>query len=364
MAAAAEAEAQALLEAGRGSSGGAYVLGLSSGELRQLMASSPTEIRLLDTRIQESRLPQLPSGRVLAMHLADTFLVVVQEQAVHMLPRPAPGHLRPPRSFQRFAQRAISAGIVRIDDEPCLCVLLSDLAVHLLALPGLQPFLTLGTSGDRTTALTALQAGGQSLGGCLCEDGYLVAHGDGGLWSVSCLASSSTLDEAGLVIPAMQLAEAVLAATPPARMNAAPTAGASDGSGYRKTSGGILKSLFGSGAAQPPRPLRECVTPGAATPLPGDVDAARIDQSKGLPPAWRDPNARPPPPPAAASRTTSSASAISGTRRELEQANLRAQERGEKLGELSHKAQQLNDDSANFLKLAKELNAKQQSRWF
>jgi len=349
---------------------GAYVLALSSGQLRQLTLP---DARLLDCRIWETRLPDLPSGSVLAMHLDAAFLVVAQSAMVHILMRPTPPELAVPRSVP-LPHRGVAAGVVKIDGELCLCVVLATLAVHCFAIPSLRfiasldvtshaaPFLAAAKRPRGGIAATTVVPGGCSTFG---NDGYFVLQGGAScssegirLWWASVLAGARALDEAARLVPAAQIAQASTL-PPPQPPPSRESQGASRGGLLHRAAA----NLFGGGGGS--RPLRECVAPSAgggnAAPLPREVDSARIDQGRGLPPAWRDPTATVQP---ARAPGVAASSAASSARAEIAQAHSKALERGEKLGDIADKSQKLADDSANFLQMAKQLNAQQSSRWF
>merc|ERR1719362_2266031 len=173
----------------------------------------------------------------------------------------------------------------------------------------------------------------------------------------SCLAATSTLDEVARAVTLARIAQA---------LPRGPRIGAdSQPSQTPKAGGGIFTaaaSLLGVGGN---KSLRSCTT---AQGLPPEIDAARLDDSRGLQPAWQPLHAAREcgaiPKQAAGSRDSRGGSFTTGTQAAMNEANQRAQERGEKLANPGAKTQKMADDASNFLNLTKQLNAQQQRSWF
>jgi len=313
-------------------------------------------MRVLDGRIRETRLPSIQAGSVIFFKLTPEYLVVVQPGAIHVCARPLSAEVAAPHSLP-LSTRALAAAIMEVHGEACICVLLSSLVVNVFALPGLQQLADLG---PHEGAAPFLMLGNSAPGACLGSDGYFLLHSataECRLWWASALTSACGMDEAARLVPAAHIAQST---PPPATVVQNNQVGQpASSSGSAKS---FVKTLFGGSGATAPRSLRECVAPppGSAHALPGDVDAARVDNARGLPPAFSDPSFRPPPPPP---RAAASAKAASGVRAELDQATQRLGERGDKLGELADKSQRLEQDANKFLDLAKQLNQRQSS-WF
>ncbi|CAE8603362.1 unnamed protein product, partial [Polarella glacialis] len=298
---------------------GAYLLALSSGELRQM--ASPA-MQFLDGRIRETRLPQLPGGAVLVLHLCSSFLLAVQCSAAYVYRRQEDGPLLSVGHSTTFAShgRAVAAATAAIAGEPCLFVLLASGHVEALALPSLRPLASLPAAGRASLALGARL--GPAAGRCLASDGYFALQGDeGAVWLSAVLDASQclALDEAARSVSLAQAVQALSCFPSDASSRTAEPNG-----------GGMLSIFFRGGET---RSLRQCASQG----LPAEVDAARLDQSRGLPPAWRYPQVErppppPPPPPSAPSRAQSGSavSAAKSVHEELAGAGARAVERGEK----------------------------------
>merc|ERR1719195_1203204 len=125
---------------------------------------------------------------------------------------------------------------------------------------------------------------------------------------------------------------------------------------HQKPEGGIFKaaaSLLGGGGN---KSLRSCTT---AQGLPPEIDAARLDNSRGLPPAWQPLHAAQKsgatPTQAAGSCdsrgpsfTTGAQAATTGVQAAMHEGMQRAHERGEKLSNLGAKSQKMADDASNF----------------
>jgi len=344
------------------SSTGVCVLALSNGELRQLLLP---EMKLLDTRIRETRLPQFAKDGILDVYLSRTFLLVVQPTRVTLFTRRGNIVSEPPYSIT-FSDRALSGGAINVAGELCLVVLLETLALQVFALPSLHHLASLGVVGDRRAESSRAQPSQlqqeQSPASFLGMDGYLLmgrSHTTeaGRLSLYSCLASASALDEVARAVTHARIAQA---------LPRGPRVGVdSQQSATPKAGGGILTaaaSLLGVGGG---KSLRSCTT---AQGLPPDIDAARLDSSRGLPPAWQPLHAAREcgaiPKQAAGSRDSRGGSFTTGTQAAMNEANQRAQERGEKLANLGAKTQKMADDASNFLNLTKQLNAQQQRSWF
>eukprot|EP00931_Biecheleriopsis_adriatica_P056156 TRINITY_DN33279_c0_g1_i1.p1 TRINITY_DN33279_c0_g1~~TRINITY_DN33279_c0_g1_i1.p1 ORF type:complete len:1382 (-),score=287.48 TRINITY_DN33279_c0_g1_i1:47-4192(-) len=335
---------------------GAFILAMSSGEMRQLAAPA---MKVLDSRIRETKLPQLPGGAVLALQLYDGFLLAVQSSAASVFMREANGHLHPTSHSTHFPKRAAAACTITVADEPCLLCLQGDGQLEVFALPSLQTLFSAPVGGKAGRALMGPSREGGSLGpaagNCFCTDGYFALQGEGGgLWLSAALevGSCRALDYAA---SAKASAELVQALRPGPSEPSSPGRAASGGS----SGGGLLSNFFGLGSQ--PKTLRECAAPSQA--LPAEVDAARLDRSRGLGPAWRDPKAQRPPPPPPPPPAQQRASAVASVGDALAGASSRAVERGDKLKSLAGNSQKLSDDAGKFLDLAKQLNA-QQNRWF
>lgn len=280
---------------------GAYIVLLSSGELGQL---SVPLMQLLDRRILESRLPMLPGGPVVTARLTETFLLVVQQNAVHILDRNS-DTVSMPRSHQLRGQTS-DAAVVSVQDEFCLLVMYTDMVLQVIALPSLCVLSSMNM--EKASAQFLPRAAVSSV---ISPDGYVLVKVGARIWWASCLSDGMMLDAASTIVPAQQIEEASRGWKPPWEAKT-PTA-----------SSGLFTKLFGT--AQ--RPLRECLS---SAPLTSRSQAE--------------------------SKATSAAV-------ELNQAKRLAQERGERISDVADKSQKMLNDAKEFERLARQLKEKN-SRWF
>lgn len=118
---------------------GAFLIALSSGELRQIAGP---EFKLLDSRIRETRLPRLTGGKVLMLHLDDNFLLAVQATCCNVFLRQEKFVQNTSRNV-KFGQRAVAASMCEVAGELCLYVFLTSGHLELFALPSLHPLASL-----------------------------------------------------------------------------------------------------------------------------------------------------------------------------------------------------------------------------
>lgn len=177
------------------------------------------------------------------------------------------------------------------------------------------------------------------------------------LWWATSRSDMCGLDEA-LGVPAALLGQALMQLEGEiVQETAAP---------QQKKSSGFLGVLFGGGG---PKSLRDLVAP-AAGKLSQEVDADSIDGRRRLPPAWRDPEAIAKKIAAQScaqserSREQKVQGAASSTKEVLQKTNQKAAENLEKTKDIADKSARLEQESANFLKMAKQLNEKQSNSWF
>jgi len=382
---------------------GAFVMVLSNGAIRQL---SYPDMRILDWRIQQSRLPTLPCAATLLHQLRGTYMVVVQANAAHVLMRgTTSGELCAPRTFN-FEGRAVCASLHRVHGEDCLYILTATLTVQVFALPTMTLLTSIDTtpkadpflvqlSLQRPTAAPQQASNASSTafspgerGACIGHDGYVAFRSGGAagsrIWLASCQAECKALDAAAWMSPVARIAQAVAPVPMPSE---APMTATASSSTAAKGIGGFFGNLLGAGPAAP-RGVRASVRPMAGG-LPAEVDATKIDKSRGLPRSWQECDmwGRPPPPPPPSSASSSEANAraqllgsgpakategkdnargaaVSGAKAAMEEANKKAHERGDKLSELAQKSQQMQKDSEDFLKMAKQLNQRNKNSWF
>lgn len=356
---------------------------LSSGEMRQLTA---TDHRILDVRVQETRLPNLPPGDIRLFRLTADQLVAVRPTSAHVLPRSSEGYMVSPWTAKQFSVPVVSAGVVDVCGADHLAVLLSSHFVEFFTLPGLQMVASL----DARAGIDPFTNSGRcSFGTFAGSHGYLCAAlGDaGGLWTCSTLASMSALDSAAWSVSTAHLAQALLQAQ-------SVGSDAADSSPTRECdkpkSKGFFGGLFGGNKSQ--KSLRDCVLPDAGAQLPAEVNANSLDEENGLGPAWKDflselqspagqpcrdsdPNDNRFDPPARVQAKTSAnpckgqgfgvdaSFASKSAAAALAEASAAAHERGDSLNSLGTKTSKLSDDAGGFLNLAKQLNKKQNS-WF
>ena len=328
-----------------------YLLAFSSGELRQISGQS-MDLKLLDNRVSETRLPQLAGGQVLSLFLHSGFLLAIQASGLSIFKREA-DRLQPGGNTVKFSSRAMGAGVVNFDGELCVYAMLCNGQLNVVALPSLHPVASLAAGNCAGRALKcdshANQIGvlpGQSF----CSDGYFALHCAGAVW----IGGAFDIKECRALEASAQAAElAYLLQTlhSPAVSSAEATSEKSS-----KHPPGILGALFGRNS---PKTLRECALP--SEPLPAEVDGNRVDQGKGLAPAWQTQAGPQSTPPRSAPQSTRRAAA--GVQEALAGATAGAVERGDKISSLADSSRRLADNADQFLDLAKQLNS-QQNRWF
>ncbi|CAE7369710.1 PAC1 [Symbiodinium natans] len=342
-----------------------YLLAFSSGELRQV-AGHPKDLKLLDNRIRETRLPQLAGGSFQALFLHNDFLLAVQSAGLSIFKRDG-DKLLPGGSKTTFSGRAMGAGVVEIDGELCLYVILRNGQLDIVALPSLHPIVSLQAGSCARRFLQGHEHGenGDQLGvfpgGTVCSDGYFALQCGGVLW----IGGASDVREChGLEASSQAVRSAFLLQT----LQGVDATTRTDAPERSSKPSGILGTLFGRGAQ---KSLRECALP--ADPLPAEVDGRRLDQGRGLVSAWQSQTSQGVPGPfgpagpsgrqSARSETAPQQRAAAGVREALAGATANAIERGDKMSSLADSSRRLADNADQFLDLAKQLNA-QQNRWF
>eukprot|EP00928_Gymnodinium_smaydae_P099350 TRINITY_DN9453_c0_g1_i3.p1 TRINITY_DN9453_c0_g1~~TRINITY_DN9453_c0_g1_i3.p1 ORF type:complete len:1459 (+),score=299.58 TRINITY_DN9453_c0_g1_i3:115-4491(+) len=387
---------------------GAYIIALSSGELRQLVVPGERQgLRLLDNRISESRLPQLPGGSVLCMHVCADFVLVVLPTAAHVLSRFGSQVEPTPRTTTLGQQRAVAASVVEVEGESCLIALLANIHAVVLSLPGLCPIATVDAVPQALCAAPASVA----CAAYAAADGTLLLRAacgrsgrpvEGSSWLLTTYITNSH-DTAVRALRSAQVAQAV--GPPMSKARTASAAAASAPAQQQQSMWGLIGSLFGKEDSI--KPLRDCM--GGTHELPPAVNAANLDRGRGLPPAWTDPNddgvgsrrSQPRSRPAFPGTTkgteaghrerllgtgrgvpsrkqnggyksgdedaTSSQQAlnnVAGVAAGIMEAGRKLEQRGEKVSELQNKSNRLIEDTNKFTDLAKQIRKKHESRWF
>lgn len=257
------------------------------------------------------------------------------------------------------ARRAVAAQVLDINNELCLGVLFNDLTLQYFALPGLQTLASLSFA-DRAGRFSA-HLGIKNAGGYVDGTGRMIIFDsraeNSALWWAASRSDTCALDEA-LGVPAALLGQALMQLEGEiVQQTSAP---------QQKKSVGFLGGLFGGGAA---KSLRDLVVP-AAGKLAPEVEADSIDGRRRLAPAWRDPEAIAKKIAAQSaaqserSREQTAQGAASSTKDVLQKTNQQAAENLEKTKDIADKSARLEQESANFLKMAKQLNEKQSNSWF
>eukprot|EP00435_Cladocopium_sp_Y103_P066023 s768_g28.t1 len=315
---------------------GAFAVAMSSGELRQLAGPG---FQLLDARIRETRLPRLSGGKVLMLHLCDTFLVAVQATSCSLFLRHE-DRLQPSARTVKFSKRVLAANICEVAGELCLYLLTSGPALDFWALPSLHQVASLPVSQMVADAADSA---------VIASDGSLVIRSkSGGLWfnRASDTSESVALESS---VRAATLAQIIQGLQKSDEMDTkTPTQSSSTG-------------MFGSLFTREVKTLRSCVSS-----CPSDLDGDRLDRSRGLTAAAAKLQPRPPPP-AGSSGTSAAASSsrrptAAGVMDQLAETTNRALERGEKISSLANRSQRMAEDADEFLGLAKQLNARQNRR--
>ena len=326
-----------------------YLLAFSSGELRQV-AGPPGDLKLLDGRIKETRLPQLAGGVFLGLLLRDEFLLTIQASELHLFKREV-DKLQSAGLHLKFSSRVMAAGMVEFGAELCLYAMLLSGQLDIVALPSLQPIVSLPVGPSANRALKG-QAQSDQVGACsgesFCPDGYFALQCAGALW----IGGVSDLKECKALEASVQAAHAAYLLQTLQQPSVTP----SEQPERSSKPPGILGALFGRSTQ---KTLRECALP--ADPLPAEVDGNRVDNGRGLVPAWQT-QARPQSAPEQPA-TQRTRHAAAGVREALAGATASAVERGEKISSLANNSRRLAENADQFLDLAKQLNS-QQNRWF
>ena len=328
----------------------AYLLAFSSGELRQVAGPS-NDLKLLDNRIRETRLPQLAGGSFLGCFLNSEFLLTIQSSGLNVFKREGE-KLHSAGQSIKFNTRAMEAGVVDFDGELCIYAILRSGQLDILALPSLHSIVSLPVGACAAQALKGQadatdgdQVGCFSAGSGVCSDGYMVLHYAGALW----IGGASEARECRALEASAKAARSAYLVQ---KLHGLPAAPDAPERGTKPS--GILGTLFG----RTQKTMRDCLLP--AEPLPAEVDGNLLDQGRGLAPAWQS-QGRSQPQRAPQTQTTRRAAA--DVREALAGATATAVERGDKISSLADSSRRLADNADQFLDLAKQLNA-QQNRWF
>ena len=327
----------------------AYLLAFSSGELRQVAGPS-NDLKLLDNRIRETRLPQLAGGSFLGCFLNSDFLLTIQSFGLNVFKREG-DNLHSAGQSIKFSTRAMEAGVVDFDGELCLYAILRSGQLDILALPSLHSIASLPVGACAAQALKGQadatdgdQVGFFPGGSGICSDGYMALHYDGALW----IGGASEARECRALEAS---AKAASSAYLMQKLHGLP---ASDAPERGPKPVGILGTLFG----RTQKTMRDCLLP--AEPLPAEVDGNLLDQGRGLAPAWQSQGRAQS---HSAPQTQTTRHAAANVREALAGATANAVERGDKISSLADSSRRLADNADQFLDLAKQLNA-QQNRWF
>ncbi|CAE7808368.1 PAC1 [Symbiodinium sp. CCMP2456] len=328
----------------------AYLLAFSSGELRQV-AGPPNDLKLLDNRIRETRLPQLAGGSFLGCFLNSKFLLTIQSFGLNIFKREG-DKLHSAGQSIKFSTRAMEAGVVDFDGELCLYAILRSGQLDILALPSLHSIVSLPVGACAARALKGQgdatdgdQVGFFSGGSGICSDGYMALHYAGALW----IGGASEARECRALEASAKAASSAYLVQ---KLHGLPAASDAPERGPKPV--GILGTLFG----RTQKTMRDCLLP--AEPLPAEVDGNLLDQGRGLAPAWQSQGRSQS---QSAPQTQTTRNAAANVREALAGATANAVERGDKISSLADSSRRLADNADQFLDLAKQLNAKQ-NRWF